>query len=281
MERSEADAIFDAGRERVVEVLLDYAGRLCGLEYRLGRVEAGRVASSRNSSTAPSQDVPQTRQQRRALAREKAKQVATASKRREHGAETGHPGVRRELLPVEEIDEVVDHYPTECRGCGHEFSAAEKTPRAQARVPSGLPADGHCVTVTEHGTHRLRCPGCKQRTRAALGSSACPRSDRVAGRTRHADDSQSCLAARPSASSRARASRLASRPVPWTRSANVRAGCSPGRRLARRARSRSALCPRVPRALAAGHDRAVSPRLGSAAGRRRHQPSARGSSRPG
>jgi transposase len=169
MERAEAEAIYDAGRERVVEALLELAGALKGLDDRMGRVEAGRAATSRNSSTAPSQDVPQTRQQRRALAREKTKQLAKDSKRRQQGAQTGHRGVGRELLGEEEIDEVVDHYPTECRGCRREFTAAEQTPRSGAgrHQVSELPVIA--VRVTEHRTHRLRCPGCKKRTRAGLG----------------------------------------------------------------------------------------------------------------
>jgi len=169
VERSEAEAIFDAGRERVVEVLLDLAGRQRALEDRLGRVEAGRAATSRNSSTAPSTDAPQTRQQRRALAREKAKQLAKDSKRRAQGAQDGHRGVGRELLPEEEIDEVVDHYPTECRGCGHEFTGAERVPRSAPGRHQVAELPVIAVTYTEHRTHRLRCPGCKKRTRAVLG----------------------------------------------------------------------------------------------------------------
>jgi transposase len=169
MERSEAEAIYDAGRERVVEALLDLAGQLKRLDDRVGRVEGERGATSRNSSTAPSSDVPQTRQQRRALAREKAKQLAKDAKRREQGAQTGHRGVGRELLPEEEINDVVDHYPTECSGCGHEFSAAEKTPRAGAGRHQVSELPPVAVRVIEHRTHRLRCPGCKKRTRADLG----------------------------------------------------------------------------------------------------------------
>jgi len=169
MERAEAEAIFEAGRERVVEALLELAGQLKRLDDRMGRVEAGRAATSRNSSAAPSTDVPQTRQQRRALAREKAKQLAKDAKRRAQGAQEGHPGVGRELLPEEEVDEVVDHYPSECRGCGHEFTGAEQTPRAGAGRHQVAELPPVAVRYIEHRTHRLRCPGCKKRTRAVLG----------------------------------------------------------------------------------------------------------------
>jgi transposase len=169
MERTEAEAIYDAGRERTVEALLDLARRLGGFENRLARVEGERPASSLNSSAAPSADVPITRQQRRALARAKAKELLKDKKPRKQGAQSGHRGVGRELLPAEEIDEVVDHYPVECRGCGHEFAAAECVPRAGAGRHQVAELPRIAVTYTEHRTHRLRCPGCKQRTRAVLG----------------------------------------------------------------------------------------------------------------
>ncbi|MEA2372515.1 MAG: transposase [Solirubrobacteraceae bacterium] len=72
-------------------------------------------------------------------------------------------------MPEEEIDEVVDHYPTECRGCGHEFSGAEKTPRWGAGRHQIAELPPVAVRYVVHRTHRLRCPGCKQRTRAVLG----------------------------------------------------------------------------------------------------------------
>jgi len=70
---------------------------------------------------------------------------------------------------VEEVDEVVDHYPTECRGCGHEFGGAEKTPRSGAGRHQVAELPPVAVRYIEHRTHRLRCPGCKKRTRAVLG----------------------------------------------------------------------------------------------------------------
>ncbi len=169
MERSEAEAIYDAGRERVVEVLLDLTRRVGGLEDRLAGGVGKQLVSSRNSSAAPSGDLPVTRQQRRALAREKAKQPAKDAKRRDQGGQAGHRGVGRELLPAEDIDEVVDHYPTECRGCGHEFTDVEMVPRSGAGRHQVAELPRIAVTYTEHRTHRLRCPGCKKRTRAVLG----------------------------------------------------------------------------------------------------------------
>jgi len=99
MERAEAEAIYDAGRERVVEVLLDLVGRLGGVEDRLGRVEGKQGESSRNSSTPPSADPPKTRQQRRALARAKAKELLKDKEPRKQGAQKGHRQ-RDQTLPT-------------------------------------------------------------------------------------------------------------------------------------------------------------------------------------
>jgi hypothetical protein len=76
VERSEAEAIYDSGREACVEFLMGLMDRQLRLEERLRALEQKTAASSRNSSSPPSADAPKTRQQRRAEAREKAKELA-------------------------------------------------------------------------------------------------------------------------------------------------------------------------------------------------------------
>ena len=170
MERSEAEAIYDSGREACVEFLIGVADRLLRLEERLRALEQRTSASSRNSSSPPSTDAPKTRQQRRAEAREKAKELARRdAKQREAGGQPGHRGAGRELLPEDRMGEIVDHYPDECSGCGREFTDSEKVPRhgPGRHQVADLPATA--VFYVEHRTQRLRCPGCAKRTRAALG----------------------------------------------------------------------------------------------------------------
>jgi Family of unknown function (DUF6444) len=75
VERSEAEAIYDSGREACVEFLMGLMERLVRAEERLRALEQKVSASSRNSSSPPSADVSKTRQQRRAEAREKAKEL--------------------------------------------------------------------------------------------------------------------------------------------------------------------------------------------------------------
>jgi transposase len=180
MDRAQAEAVYDSGREACVGFLLELTA---GFEARAGRYEAdverlgARIArleeqarsSSRTSSKPPSQDPPKTRQQRRAEARAKAKELLKGEGKREAGAQRGHPGSGRELLPEDQIDEIVDHYPDACGGCGHGFTGAERSPSRRPGRHQVAELPPIRVVYTEHRTHRLRCPECRRRTTAVLG----------------------------------------------------------------------------------------------------------------
>lgn len=58
MERAEAEAIYDAGREAVVEVLLRMDRRIQQLKARLETLERRLNRSSRNCSQPPGSDPP-------------------------------------------------------------------------------------------------------------------------------------------------------------------------------------------------------------------------------
>ena len=113
MERAEAEAIYDAGREVVVEVLLRMDRRIQQLEARVEKLERELSKSSRNSSRPPSSDPPSA-----------APRSKDPSGRR-RGAQPGHEGSGRELLPACAVDGVIEHWPERC-ACGHVFSADER-----------------------------------------------------------------------------------------------------------------------------------------------------------
>jgi transposase len=177
VERAEAEAVYDAGRERCVEVILELAAsveRLTvfseRLEERVRRLEEQSRQSSRNSSKPPSQDPPKTRAERRAEARAKAKAWAKREGERKPGGQPGHPGSGRELLPEDQVDEFVEHYPDACEGCGREFADAEKVPSRRPGRHQVAELPPIAVILFEHRTHRLRCPECKRKTAAAVPS---------------------------------------------------------------------------------------------------------------
>jgi transposase len=167
VERAEAEAIYDAGREACVEFILGLAGEVAQHADRLKRLEVQARQDSRTSSRPPSTDPPKTRQQRRAEARAKAKELARKEgERRKAGGQPGHRGAGRELKPEDQIDQIVDHYPEQCGGCGQRF--AEEQRGAGGRFGRHQVAELPPISVvwTEHRTHQLRCRCCRARTSA-------------------------------------------------------------------------------------------------------------------
>lgn len=169
MERAEAEAVFDSGRDVCVEFILELAARVGQHDARLARLEAQARQDSRTSSKPPSMDPPRTRAQRRAEARAKAKELMRSDgERLKAGGQFGHPGAGRELRPEDQIDEIVDHYPDACGGCGHAFDAGQR--RAGRRFGRHQVAElpPMSVITVEHRTHQVRCPDCRARTSARL-----------------------------------------------------------------------------------------------------------------
>jgi transposase len=171
VERGEAEAIYDAGREACVEFLVELTARyereIARLSERVRRLEEQTRSSSRNSSKPPSEDPPKTRQQRRAEARAKAKALLK-DEGRQAGGQPGHRGAGRKLAPEDQVNEFVHHYPDACGGCGRHFSEAERSPSRRAGRHQVAELPPTAVIVTEHRTHRLRCPACRKRTAAQL-----------------------------------------------------------------------------------------------------------------
>ena len=163
MERAEAEAIYDQGREVVVAVLLRMDEQIQRLEQRVARQEE-RIAqlerqvkrSSRNSSQPPSADLPGSAPRR-----------GKDPSGRKQGAQPGHEGKGRELLPTSAVDEVIVHWPARC-GCGHVFAESERVAVGEPMRHQVEELPRLAVTVTEHQCPRVRCPSCGERRRAEL-----------------------------------------------------------------------------------------------------------------
>ncbi len=155
MERVEAEAIYDAGREAVVGVLLRMDRRIQQLEARVEKLERELRKSSRNSSRPPSSDSPS------APARGKDRSG------RKRGAQDGHEGRGRPLLPAWTVDEVVEHWPERCC-CGHVFGEGDGVAVGEPARHQVEELEPINVRVSEHRAQRVCCPVCGRHTRAAL-----------------------------------------------------------------------------------------------------------------
>lgn len=122
------------------------ATELANLRERISR-------SSRNSSKPPSSNGPGFKPPER-----------RKGSGRKRGGQPGHPGHGPELLPIERVDEVVEHRPDACRRCGSLLQGEDPEPlRHQLiEIPPITPM------VIEHRLHRLICPCCSTSTCASL-----------------------------------------------------------------------------------------------------------------
>jgi transposase len=102
--------------------------------------------------------------------------MRSEGERRKAGGQPGRRGAGRGLRPSDQIDEIVDHYPDACSGCGQRFGEEQRTPgrRFGRHQVAELPPIS--VITVEHRTHQLRCRHCRARTSARvpeqLGASA-------------------------------------------------------------------------------------------------------------
>ena len=125
--------------------------RIAVLERRLNR-------SSQRFSSPPSVDPPNKKPKR-----------GKDPSGRSQGAQSGHEGHGRELLPLSAVDEVIEHWPERCE-CGHTFAAGDllavgETLRHQVEELPVISAQ-----VIEHRAQRVCCPGCGRHTRAEIPS---------------------------------------------------------------------------------------------------------------
>ena len=133
----EKDALISALLARVEE-----------LERRLG-------LDSSNSGKPPSSDGYQKKPRPLNL-REKTDKKS--------GGQEGHEG--KNLRQVENPDQVVDHCPCACAGCGAALGLEHATGHRK-RQTFDLPKP-QAVEVTEHRVHRCQCPRCGEETEASF-----------------------------------------------------------------------------------------------------------------
>src|SRR3954452_12916365 len=133
--------------QAAVSVLVQsFERRIADLEERLNK-------NSTNSSKPPSSDPPSVKRRPPAL--------PTGKKR---GGQPGHQRQARPLVPPEQLRQIIDCKPPQCRWCHQELQGDDPEPiRHQvAEVPPVQPV------VDEYRLHRLVCPRCRTSTCATL-----------------------------------------------------------------------------------------------------------------
>jgi transposase len=141
------------------EEIEELRSQLTALATELAQLRERISRSSRNSSKPPSSDGPGFKPPER-----------RKGSGRKRGGQPGHPGSGPELLPIERVDEVVEHHPAACRRCGQLLDGVDPEPlRHQLiEIPPITPL------VIEHRLHRLVCPCCSTSTCAELPAAVEP-----------------------------------------------------------------------------------------------------------
>jgi hypothetical protein len=155
MDKQAAENLYDSGKEPTVAKLLEYDAETEKLKRKIAQLEK----DSTNSSKPPSSDNPQDKNQ----------QPNTDNKeKRKPGGQPGHKGSMRELIPVEEVDNLVHYYPEECNNCckalPQDESANEVGESFRWQVAEIEPIKPF---ITEHQAHTTLCE-CGCQTSAAL-----------------------------------------------------------------------------------------------------------------
>ena len=136
-----------AEAQAAVSALADsFERRIAALEERLRK-------NSTNSSRPPSSDPPSVK-----------RRPPTSPSGKKRGGQPGHRRHARPLVPPEQVRQVIECKPPECRWCRGALAGDDPEPlRHQvAELPPVRPV------VDEYRLHRLTCPRCRTSTRAKL-----------------------------------------------------------------------------------------------------------------
>lgn len=139
--------------ERLREQLAEQAKTIVDLERKL----ALREQNSTTTSKPPASDGLAGRQ------RERGRRLKS---RRRPGGQPGHPGHSRPLVPAEQVNEVVDHVPEQCRRCARRLHQRHTVGEPRRHQVTELPRIA--AHITEHRCHRRACPDCGTLTVAPL-----------------------------------------------------------------------------------------------------------------
>jgi transposase len=158
--------------QRIAELEAELAAkdeRIEKLERLVAELRRRLDENSGNSHRPPSSDGPGARGKRK----RKSNKKGSRKNRRKQGAQMGHPGHHRKLLPSYQVDHIENYFPPTCADCGASLPKTEDPEplRLQrAEVPEIKPK------VTEERFHAVTCDcGCTTRAKPTSTSPFGPR----------------------------------------------------------------------------------------------------------
>jgi transposase len=160
VDRRAAEKLYESGKEPTVVKLLEYNAETKRLKRKIAQLRK----NSTNSSKPPSSDNVQDKNVKPKTGNSNDK------KKRKPGGQPGHEGSNRELIPVEEVNDLIHHYPEECENCGkalaQDGTATEVEEPFRWQVAEIEPIKPF---ITEHQGHTILCE-CGCQTSATLPS---------------------------------------------------------------------------------------------------------------
>ena len=136
--------------------LQDALNKIQVLEAEIRELKEKLNTNSSNSSKPPSQDP---------FRAHKAKKASGLKQ----GAQKGHPGHARQLVPIDQVQVQHDFRPHACPSCRSE-SFEENVIRTEVRQVIELPAAP--PEVTQYNIHTCRCSSCGKHVRADIPNEA-------------------------------------------------------------------------------------------------------------
>jgi transposase len=151
-------AIREAEIVRLNGVIADLNGIIAGLNEKIAKLEARLNTDSSNSSKPPSTDPPW----------KKPKVNPRGSGNSKKGAQPGHTGVARELVAVEEVNEIIECRPSNTCECGGTIVVDESSPERKQvfDIPQIKPH------ISEYQVFSGECSCCATKMRGELPSDA-------------------------------------------------------------------------------------------------------------
>ncbi len=151
MDKPEAEALYDSGKDPTVEKLLELDEQIKALKVKVANLST----DSTNSSKPPSSDGPGV------------KKKDKKPSRRKRGGQTGHKGKKRALLPEGEMDHIVNIFPKACEKCGQTLTPDESVEPSKPLRHQVFDLPEINPIKTEYRCHEQPCT-CGHVTRAAL-----------------------------------------------------------------------------------------------------------------